>query len=587
MKYKCIIILSLLISLVGKAYADDKHTVYGRVADSFTYEPMPFVNVVVMRPDSSFVVGVTSLENQQTHMGAQFKFPMEQEGEYILRLSYVGYETTYKNITVKYHKRMFTYSIEGTIFMKKSSTALDEVTVKATKIKMVMKKDTIIYNADAFQLSQGSMLDQLIRQLPGAELKDNGQIYINGKYVNNLLLNGEDFFKGDPKIALDNLPAYMVDKVKVYEKQSAESEALGIKDMGSKPLVVDVSLKRQYNVGWMANADVGYGTSDRYAAKLFGLRFSDYTRLALFANLNNTNDTRQPGQNGDWSPQWSPSGLLTSKTGGVDFFMTGRKKRHKLNSSLKVENYETDDQVETAGTTFLSGGDMYTRSRSATNNQNTKIETKHLLELKPGWAYIRFAPQLVYYTYKENFWSQEGTFTSNPMEKYRGEALDSLFAYGGEALKKLAVNRRLQKGMRDGHKFGTSASFYGSGRVSKTSYDVLTVYGDAEYIYWDNHSSSLNDLRYMDNGSVTKTDFRHQYTDYPYKSYNYKVGGLYNYAINEALIIAPGYAYTQRYRSNSRLLYRLDNLEGWGEDSSYSPGMLPSTQDSLKQALDI
>ena len=94
-----------------------------------------------------------------------------------------------------------------------------------------MKGDTMVYNAAAFQLAQGSMLDELVRQLPGVRL-ENGQITVNGRFVSSLMLNGEDFFKGNPKIALDNLPAYMVDKVKVYERQNDRDRALGIKKMG-------------------------------------------------------------------------------------------------------------------------------------------------------------------------------------------------------------------------------------------------------------------------------------------------------------------------------------------------------------------
>lgn len=86
---------------------------------------------------------------------------------------------------------------------------LKGVTISATKIKFYNKGDTIVYNADAFQLGEGSMLDALIRQLPGAELR-NGQIYVNGKFVSSLLLNGKDFFKGNNQIMLDNLPTYMV-----------------------------------------------------------------------------------------------------------------------------------------------------------------------------------------------------------------------------------------------------------------------------------------------------------------------------------------------------------------------------------------
>jgi hypothetical protein len=97
---------------------------------------------------------------------------------------------------------------------------LDGITVTASKVKMVMHGDTIVYNADAFQLSEGSMLDALIRQLPGSELKSDGRIYVNGRFVESLLLNGKDFFKGNNTVLLQNLPTYAVNSIKVYEKKT-------------------------------------------------------------------------------------------------------------------------------------------------------------------------------------------------------------------------------------------------------------------------------------------------------------------------------------------------------------------------------
>ena len=90
---------------------------------------------------------------------------------------------------------------------------LGEVQVNATKVKFYMNEDTLVYNADAFELSEGSMLDALIEQLPGVELKDDGRIYVNGRFVESLLLNGKDFFKGDNLIMLENLPSYMVKNI--------------------------------------------------------------------------------------------------------------------------------------------------------------------------------------------------------------------------------------------------------------------------------------------------------------------------------------------------------------------------------------
>lgn len=108
------------------------------------------------------------------------------------------------------NRREFRYFIGEVLLRKKSKprdTQLGEATVTASKIRMVVKGDTLVYNADAFQLSEGSMLDGLIKRLPGFELRD-GQITVNGQYVSSLLVNGEDFFRGDPRVALENLSAY-------------------------------------------------------------------------------------------------------------------------------------------------------------------------------------------------------------------------------------------------------------------------------------------------------------------------------------------------------------------------------------------
>lgn len=153
------------------------------------------------------------------------------DGEYLLRLTHKDYFTEYFHINIKTSARNNGFIVlRDKIKMRKQpkERVLGEAVVKATKIKMVMKGDTIVYNADAFQLSEGSMLDALIEQLPGVELKDNGQITVNGRLVSSLLVNGKDFFRGDPKIALENLPSYMVDKVKVYEEETDFEKMTGL-----------------------------------------------------------------------------------------------------------------------------------------------------------------------------------------------------------------------------------------------------------------------------------------------------------------------------------------------------------------------
>lgn len=140
-------------------------------------------------------------------------------------------------------KREYSRELKPVLLKRMKQIDLDEVTVTATKVKFYNKGDTLVYNADAFQLAEGSMLDALIRQLPGAELRDNGQIFVNGRFVEDLLLNGKDFFKGNNQIMLDNLPTYLVKDVKVYDKLGKNSEFLGHEMAGDKRYVMDINLK--------------------------------------------------------------------------------------------------------------------------------------------------------------------------------------------------------------------------------------------------------------------------------------------------------------------------------------------------------
>ena len=123
--------------------------------------------------------------------------------------------------------------------MKNKEHMLGEVVVKSTKIKMIMKGDTIVYNADAFNLPEGSMLDALIRQLPGATLNSNGEIFINGRKLDYLTLNGKDFFKGNNKQLIENLPNYTVKNLKVFEKSTDRSQAMGV-DIDKKDYIMDI-----------------------------------------------------------------------------------------------------------------------------------------------------------------------------------------------------------------------------------------------------------------------------------------------------------------------------------------------------------
>lgn len=218
---------------------------------------------------------------------------------------------------------------------------LGEATVKATKLMMVMKGDTLVYNADAFQLAEGSMLDKLISMLPGVELKKDGVITVNGRRVDRLLVNGEDFFTGSPKVALENLPACTVDKVKVYERMNDRDRALGYtkEEVGKQPLAMDVQLKKQYSMGGFANVGGAYGTDGHYGARLFALRFTRQSRIGAYANINDFKGGSYYDSNGNWQTA-SGGSMATTKDAGLYYLINDRRKRFKVDGSTRFRYFK-------------------------------------------------------------------------------------------------------------------------------------------------------------------------------------------------------------------------------------------------------
>ena len=234
----------------------DSIAIYGKVMDSFTHEMLKGVRIDILRPDSS-LVSQHNTDNVYGYGNYRYNFGvLDERGVYVLRADYIfrfskeGYVTQYANLYKRDLGRREQRRSVGEILLKKigkrRDVELGAAEVHASKIRMVVKGDTLIYNADAFQLAEGSMLDGLIKLLPGFQLRD-GQITVNGQYVSSLLVNGEDFFRGDPRVALENLPAYMVNKVKVYRKEHPWSFITKGKEERKEdlPLVVDVNLKRE------------------------------------------------------------------------------------------------------------------------------------------------------------------------------------------------------------------------------------------------------------------------------------------------------------------------------------------------------
>ena len=576
----CTLLLSAGLMAQTKRYAEGYDgeivVVEGTVVDKVTDRPLP-VNVKLMGSDST-IVFQGALESN----GA-LSINIPKDSVVMVELSMIGYESNLLKLDYRDEKGIRLKRL-GKIEMVEKPLVLDEVTVKASQVKMVYRGDTIIYNADAFRLSDGSMLDALIEQLPGVELKGN-QILVNGRYVESLLVNGKDFFRGDPSVALQNLPAYMVNKVKVYEKEYEDAYITGT--LREKPLVVDVNLKKEFSTGWITNAEAGYGTGDRYMGRVFGLMFTRQTRLSVFGNVNNTSDTRLPGSKGDWSPSWQASGVTDMKLGGLDFRWDNKEETFGVESNLKVYGEDEHSEQATSATRFYNDGDEYVRSRNEERDNQVHIMSNHRLYGKGRYWYLDFRPEMEYFHNDISKTSEGAVFNALPSESYRSASLDSIFrpAYSSTLLDAMVYNAQ-SRSMSDREQLRLKGYLYGSMKFERTLDHIVFIATGNRYTYED-HSFGHTMLRYGQH-IAKPDDNRNQYVHSQKWENSLSAQIDYNHAFDESrnFVLRPKYTYS--YNSNNAFgnLYRLDWYEGWGPEDR-ELGMLPSTQDLLSHMLDV
>ncbi|MBQ0074924.1 MAG: hypothetical protein KBT34_12110 [Prevotella sp.] len=548
--------------------------IYGGVFDSFTGAAVK-ANVYLLREDSTIVkqptakdsvlvdtLGVEQFESWETkRMQVRYHGVMpKQKGNYILKAEHEDYETLFLPLNINKVKNF----IEAPdLKMKRrihKSADLDEVVVKATKIQMVYRGDTLVYDATAFVLPEGSMLDGLIRQLPGAELSSEGEITINGKKVDNLTLNGKDFFKGDNKVMLENLPYFTVKELKAYDKTDEKSAALGLPaEQQDKTFTLDVVLKKEFQRGYIANAEIGGGTKERWMAKLFGLMYGERYRLAMFGNANNVNEERSPGKDGDWDPSKTSRGLITTRQAGVHHEISDKFSKWSNTLDAKASWQDTKNEQAYRSERYRTEGNIFSSgfNNNKSKNNDFKITEKFQLE-KPYW--LRADAELSYATRDNNSASADSTWQTRLTNS----------------------SESLSKSLRK--------TFNASGRVNfsnRTPWDYGSYDINVNAAYERTNpaeSFSFNRTNIFSVDGV-KPDLRNRYGDNASWRYNYATAArLGQYFTKPKINLSLTFNYRQMMQHSDNLSYRLDSLGGRYASDPY---ILPSTYDSLAIVTDI
>jgi len=322
-------------------------TISGTLVDMDEKEPLMQATVQLFRSkDSTFVGGTV------TNSRGNFSIEAPSNGIFRLKISSVGFMTIEREVTIRRREAQDL----GTLMMRPESVMLKEAVVTGRAAQVVVRKDTILYSPDAYHTPEGSAIEELIKRMPGAEVDEDGNITINGKAVKKILLDGKEFMLGDVETAIKNLPVSIIQNVKFYDQQSDQARITGIED-GNKETVLDFTIKKGMNRGYMTNLDLAAGTQDRYASRGMGSSFTDKTRVVLMGNMNNKEE------NAGW---WNRRGLNANKMMGLNLNYDDGEKL-KTDASVRWRHRDGDNQNDNSSENFYSQ-DYRTFSNSTSKN---------------------------------------------------------------------------------------------------------------------------------------------------------------------------------------------------------------------------
>ena len=376
MKKKQIITIILALAALS---ASAQGLVFGTVQDAFLKTPLPEAKVsLLLAADSSVVIESIPITKKMRDDGtvreAQFMLqPEKKTCKYLLRGTLEGYEDGYLPLTIDASNAGAIMLDDALELRKIRQVNLQEVTVTATKVKMYYRGDTIVYDATAFKLPDGSMLDDLIHQMPGVTIDEYGQIFVNGRKIDELQLGSRSFMRGNSKVLMENLPYYTVKDIKVYDQDTDLNRALNTQ-AEKKKFVMDVNLKPEHQVGYIANVEAAGGTMERWLGRAFLLGFTERTRYTLLGNSNNVNESRHIGRSDHWTPDAVPQSLLTTHSAAGEIDYQSADKNVQENLTADFTSTRDEGEMLRSSELFLAGNPLQsTHQNSLAKAQRLKV----------------------------------------------------------------------------------------------------------------------------------------------------------------------------------------------------------------------
>ena len=536
-------ILTMLLLLVSIASFAQERLVSGAIIDRDTKDPVEQVTVQLLKTDSTYVTGAISNEKGLFHLNAP------ENGKYLLKITSVGYKSTVKRVVIEQDKNLAL----GNVVVGADAIMLKGAVVTAMAQKVTLKEDTFVYNSAAYRTPEGSVVEELVKRLPGAEVSDDGTIKINGKEVKKILVDGKEFMTGDTKTALKNLPTSIIDKIKAYDEKSDLSKVTGIDDGAEQP-VLDFNVKKGMNKGLMSNIDLGIGNKDRYSARGMGGYFNSNNRFMLFGNANNTSD-RGFGGGGPRRGFGGGNGLNASKMLAANYNYE-EKNKFKFNTSLRWNHSDGDVWSRRSSENFMGSSSSFSNSLNQNFSRSDSWNGNIRLEWMPDtMTNILFRPSISWTTNDSRSTGISASYNQDPYQYTE----DPLSDEGIEKMDEVdaVINRQKSVSLSNSKNNNIRGMLQLNRKLNNKGRNV-TLRMDAKYTDKDSKSISLQNAHLylvQNEAGLDSTYQTNRYNLTPSKDYSYSAQATYSEPLWKATFLQFSYKFTYSYSKSDRSTY--------------------------------
>ena len=536
---KCLLML-LMILFSPMAFAQQSGVnVTGSVVEQGSDTPIEQATVRLLNvKDSAMVRGVVSARN------GSFTLKNVKKGSYLLHITFIGYDPLYQPLQITGKKNPVNV---GKLELSDGAIELGEAVVIGKAPEVTVRNDTVEYNADSYKVTEGSVLEDLLKKMPGVEVDSEGKITVNGKEVKKVMVDGKEFFSDDPKVASKNLPAKMIDKLQVLDKKSDMAQMTGFDD-GEEETVINLTVKPGMKQGWFGNAYGGYGSKDRYEGNAMVNRFVNNDQITFMGGANNTNNmgfsdlasTMFSGMGGGGGRRGgfgAGSGITSSGNAGLNFSKEFKPDKLTLGGNTRYSHSDNDARSKSDRQNILPGdSSSYDNSEAMSRTKSDNFGVDFRLEWKPDtMTQLIFRPSFSFsHSMNDNF--SDATTLDNERD---------------------TVNTNKSNNYSESNGYNLNASIDFSRKLNnKGRVFSATLSGGNSDSYSDGMNRS--DIVYFNQTDALKNSIIDQRSRYDNKGFNYRAYVSWVEPIGHNNFIQATYSISQRKQEALKNVYNQD-----------------------------